>query len=68
MCWGVPAEATTGDLPTSVKYSPAMKHASANLESEISAEMLALLPAGLRPALKKLNIGADSGQGGYENT
>ncbi|MES2091847.1 MAG: YfbR-like 5'-deoxynucleotidase [Pseudomonadota bacterium] len=45
---------STGDLPTPVKYSPAMKHASANLESEISAEMLGLLPEVLKPALQSV--------------
>lgn len=44
-------EAITGDLPTPVKYSPAMRHATANLENEVCDEMLALLPAALRPAL-----------------
>lgn len=28
-------EAITGDLPTPVKYSPAMRHATANLEGEV---------------------------------
>lgn len=44
-------EAITGDLPTPVKYSPAMRHATANLEDEVSKEMVALLPEALRPAL-----------------
>lgn len=45
-------EAITGDLPTPVKYSPAMRHATANLEGEVCAEMLNLLPPALRPALQ----------------
>lgn len=45
-------EAITGDLPTPVKYSPAMRHATANLESEVCEEMLGLLPAALVPALR----------------
>jgi len=44
-------EAITGDLPTPVKYSPAMRHATANLEGEVCREMVALLPAALQPAL-----------------
>lgn len=45
-------EAITGDLPTPVKYSPAMRHATANLEGEVCEEMLRLLPPAVRPALK----------------
>ncbi|WP_290871629.1 5'-deoxynucleotidase [Aquabacterium sp.] len=45
-------EAITGDLPTPVKYSPAMRHATANLEGEVCEEMLGLLPAALLPALR----------------
>ena len=44
-------EAITGDLPTPVKYSPSMRHASAHLEDEVASEMLGLLPAALQPAL-----------------
>jgi len=44
-------EAITGDLPTPVKYSPAMRHATANLEGEVCREMVALLPAALQPSL-----------------
>ena len=44
-------EAITGDLPTPVKYSPAMRHATANLEGEVCREMVALLPAVLQPAM-----------------
>lgn len=47
-------EAITGDLPTPVKYSPAMRHATANLEDEVSQEMVALLPQALRPAIRPL--------------
>ncbi|MDE2076441.1 MAG: 5'-deoxynucleotidase [Burkholderiales bacterium] len=47
-------EAITGDLPTPVKYSPAMRHATANLEDEVSQEMSRLLPDALRPALSPL--------------
>lgn len=45
-------EAITGDLPTPVKYSPAMRHATANLEGEVCEEMLSLLPPAVRPALR----------------
>jgi 5'-deoxynucleotidase len=45
-------EAITGDLPTPVKYSPAMRQATANLEDEVGREMLALLPEPLRATLK----------------
>jgi 5'-deoxynucleotidase len=45
-------EAITGDLPTPVKYSPAMRHASGNLEGEVCNEMLNLLPPALLPALR----------------
>ena len=45
-------EAITGDLPTPVKYSPAMRHATANLEGEVCEEMLRLLPPAVRPAMK----------------
>jgi 5'-deoxynucleotidase len=45
-------EAITGDLPTPVKYSPAMRNASTDLESEVCSEMLGLLPAALLPALR----------------
>ena len=48
------SEAITGDLPTPVKYSPAMRHATAHLEDEVSQEMVALLPQALRPALSGL--------------
>lgn len=45
-------EAITGDLPTPVKYSPAMRHATGDLEGEVCHEMLGLLPAALKPALQ----------------
>jgi 5'-deoxynucleotidase len=45
-------EAITGDLPTPVKYSPAMRHATGDLEGEVCNEMLGLLPAALKPALQ----------------
>lgn len=45
-------EAITGDLPTPVKYSPAMRHATAHLEDEVSHEMTALVPEPLRPAIR----------------
>lgn len=45
-------EAITGDLPTPVKYSPAMRHATQHLEGEVCTEMLHLLPPALLPALK----------------
>lgn len=44
-------EAITGDLPTPVKYSPAMRQATAHLEDQVSREMLGLLPPVLQPAL-----------------
>lgn len=47
-------EAITGDLPTPVKYSPAMRHATAHLEDEISQEMIALLPPAVQPAIKSV--------------
>jgi 5'-deoxynucleotidase len=47
-------EAITGDLPTPVKYSPAMRHATANLEGEVCREMVALLPAVLQPTLSQV--------------
>lgn len=46
-------EAITGDLPTPVKYSPAMRHATANLESEVCEEMLRLLPPALLPGMRE---------------
>ena len=45
-------EAITGDLPTPVKYSPAMRHATGDLEGEVCNEMIGLLPSALVPALK----------------
>jgi 5'-deoxynucleotidase len=45
-------EAITGDLPTPVKYSPAMRHATGDLEGEVCNEMIGLLPVALIPALK----------------
>ena len=45
-------EAITGDLPTPVKYSPAMRHATANLEGAVCNEMLSLLPPALLPAIR----------------
>jgi len=47
-------EAITGDLPTPVKYSPAMRHATANLEGEVCREMVALLPPVLQPAIGEM--------------
>jgi 5'-deoxynucleotidase len=47
-------EAITGDLPTPVKYSPAMRQASAHLEDEVSREMRALLPEALQTTLGAL--------------
>lgn len=44
-------EAITGDLPTPVKYSPAMRQATAHLEDEVAREMTALLPEPVRAAL-----------------
>ena len=44
-------EAITGDLPTPVKYSPSMRHATAHLEHEVGQEMLALLPRPLRSGI-----------------
>jgi 5'-deoxynucleotidase len=45
-------EAITGDLPTPVKYSPAMRQATSHLEDEVGREMVALLPEPLRATLK----------------
>ncbi len=45
-------EAITGDLPTPVKYSPAMRSATVDLEGEVCNEMLTLLPDALKPAMK----------------
>lgn len=45
-------EAITGDLPTPVKYSPAMRHATAHLEGEVCREMVALLPPALQPSMQ----------------
>lgn len=47
-------EAITGDLPTPVKYSPAMRHATANLEGEVCREMLSLLPSALQPSMQAM--------------
>lgn len=47
-------EAITGDLPTPVKYSPAMRQATAHLEEQVAAEMTQLLPDVLRPALQPM--------------
>jgi 5'-deoxynucleotidase len=47
-------EAITGDLPTPVKYSPAMRHATKDLEGEVCEEMLRLLPEAVRPALRSV--------------
>lgn len=47
-------EAITGDLPTPVKYSPAMRHATQHLESEVCDEMLRLLPAALVNSLRSV--------------
>ncbi|HET6788548.1 MAG TPA: 5'-deoxynucleotidase [Aquabacterium sp.] len=46
-------EAITGDLPTPVKYSPAMRQATAHLEDEVSREMVALLPEALQGSLRE---------------
>lgn len=45
-------EAITGDLPTPVKYSPAMRNATQNLEGQVCAEMVQLLPTVLQATLK----------------
>jgi 5'-deoxynucleotidase len=45
-------EAITGDLPTPVKYSPAMRHATAHLEEQVSREMTHLLPSALQGAMR----------------
>ncbi|MFW9615899.1 5'-deoxynucleotidase [Aquabacterium sp.] len=44
-------EAITGDLPTPVKYSPAMRHATSHLEDEVCAEMVHQIPEAIRPAM-----------------
>lgn len=48
------AEAITGDLPTPVKYSPAMRQATAHLEDQVCREMLELLPAPLQATLRSV--------------
>lgn len=45
-------EAITGDLPTPVKYSPAMRQATLHLEDEVSREMVNLLPPPLQGSLQ----------------
>jgi 5'-deoxynucleotidase len=45
-------EAITGDLPTPVKYSPAMRQATAHLEDQIGQEMVKLLPLALQPGVQ----------------
>lgn len=45
-------EAITGDLPTPVKYSPAMRQATLHLEDEVSREMVNLLPTPLQGSLQ----------------
>lgn len=45
-------EAITGDLPTPVKYSPAMRQATLHLEDEVSREMVNLLPEALQQSLQ----------------
>jgi len=45
-------EAITGDLPTPVKYSPAMRQATLHLEDEVSREMVNLLPDALQGSLQ----------------
>lgn len=47
-------EAITGDLPTPVKYSPAMRQATAHLEDEVGREMVTLLPAPLQATLRSV--------------
>jgi 5'-deoxynucleotidase len=47
-------EAITGDMPTPVKYSPAMRHATQNLEGEVCDEMLGLLPPALVASLRSV--------------
>jgi 5'-deoxynucleotidase len=47
-------EAITGDLPTPVKYSPAMRHASAHLEDEVADEMVKLVPPALQAAMRPM--------------
>ena len=45
-------EAITGDLPTPVKYSPAMRQATAHLEDQVTHEMVKLLPQALQPGVQ----------------
>ncbi|MFZ4552255.1 MAG: 5'-deoxynucleotidase [Aquabacterium sp.] len=44
-------EAITGDLPTPVKYSPAMRHATSHLEDEVCAELVHQIPEVIRPSM-----------------
>src|SRR5690606_2135951 len=45
-------EAITGDFPTPIKYSKAMRQASAHLENEVCEEMLGTLPEALRAGVQ----------------
>ncbi len=47
-------EAITGDMPTPVKYSPSMRHATAHLEDEVAQEMLALVPDPLKGGMAQV--------------
>ncbi len=47
-------EAITGDLPTPVKYSPAMRQATGHLEEQVAVEMTRLLPEALRQTMKPM--------------
>lgn len=47
-------EAITGDLPTPVKYSPAMRQATTHLEAQVCEEMIGLAPLGLQASLRRV--------------
>lgn len=47
-------EAITGDMPTPVKYSPSMRHATAHLEDEVAQEMLGLVPDPLKGGMAQV--------------
>lgn len=47
-------EAITGDLPTPVKHSSFLKAATANMEREVSRELISLLPTPMQAAMAHL--------------
>ena len=47
-------EAITGDLPTPVKHSAALRAATAHLEGQVCDQLLGLLPPGMAPAMREV--------------